>query len=59
MKEGAIGEACTAQTLLGKSEEMRPLGKPMQRQENNIKIDLKEQDVKKCIGFIGLMRSFG
>jgi hypothetical protein len=45
MKEGGIGKACTTQkiynSLLGKPEAMRPLGKPMERQENNIKIDLK------------------
>jgi hypothetical protein len=36
---------------------MRALVKSMQRQENNIKTDLKEEDVKEWIGLIGLMRS--
>jgi hypothetical protein len=42
--------------LLGKPEGMRPLGKPMQRQENDIKTDLKENNVTEWIGFIGLIR---
>jgi hypothetical protein len=44
-----MGEVRNAyKVLVGKSEGKRPLGRPLHRWEDNIRMDLREVDVGRC-----------